>query len=150
MTHTYYAVYEHIVFSTKGRRAYFTPELETELFSYLAKSIDNKGCRALVVGGHRDHVHLLIGMAKGIAASELIKEIKRSSSRWLKTKRNGLSDFAWQTGYGAFSVSFSNLDQLKAYIVNQEEHHRTMTWEEEYRALLERHGIEFDERFSLD
>ena len=85
-----------------------------------------------------------------IESPDLVKEIKRSSSRWLKTKGDELSDFAWQTGYGAFSVSYSNLDQVKEYIANQEEHHRTMTWDEEYQALLERHGITFDERFYLD
>lgn len=147
MTHTYFAVYEHIVFSTKERRDCFTKELQGELFPYFAKAIENRGARAVVVGGHRNHVHLLIGMGKGVLTSDLVREIKRTSSIWLKGK--GVDDFAWQVGYGAFSVSYSNLDQVRAYIANQEEHHRVLTWEEEYRMLLERHGIVFDERFYL-
>ena len=150
MTHTYFAVYEHIVFSTKGRREYFTPQVEKELFPYLAKALENQGCRAVIVGGHQNHVHLLVGMPKETATPDLVKEIKRSSSLWLKTKGDESADFAWQTGYGAFSVSYSNLDQVKDYIANQEEHHRTMPWDEEYRAMLQRHGVEFDDRFYLD
>ena len=107
------------------------------------------GANAVLVGGHRNHVHILLGLESTTAPAEVVKELKRASSIWLKTKGPALRDFAWQVGYGAFSVSHSNRDQVRAYIEAQAQHHAEMTWEEEYRSLLEKHGIEFDDRFYL-
>lgn len=149
MSHTYFADYHHIVFSTKNREPHLTPEFEKELHPYLAAAINEQHCRALLVGGLRDHIHALVSMGKTFLTSDLVKEIKRTSSIWAKEKASHLREFAWQEGYGAFSVSYSNLDQVREYILHQDTHHRQMSWEDEYRALLKRHGIEFDERYFL-
>lgn len=149
MSHTYFAVYQHIVFSTKNRQPHLSPAFRQELFPYLATAINNQQCRALLVGGHQEHIHALVSMGKTILTSDLIKEIKRTSSIWAKEKASSLRDFAWQEGYGAFSVSYSNLDHVREYILHQETHHRQMSWEDEYRTLLDKHGIEYDKRFFL-
>jgi REP element-mobilizing transposase RayT len=116
----------------------------------MAGVVNNKGCRSLVIGGHTDHVHLLLSVRAAQVPSELVKEVKRASSIWLKTKGDELRNFAWQAGYGVFSVSYSKLENVRAYIAGQAEQHRQMTWDEEFRTLLVKHGIEFDERYYLD
>ena len=150
MGHTYYSVYEHIAFSTKHRAKTLDPGIQPELFAYLAGAIKNQECYALIVGGHLEHVHLLVRKSNTILTGQLVKEIKRTSSRWMKSKRPELRSFHWQSGYGAFSVSYSLLNGVKKYILQQAEHHKKMTWEEEFRRLLKKHGIQFDERFYLD
>jgi putative transposase len=102
------------------------------------------------VAGVEDHVHLLFGLARTSALSEVVKEVKRGSSIWIKTKSADLSDFAWQNGYGAFSVGFSQIETVRAYIMNQEEHHPTASFQDELRTLLRRYRIEFDERYVWD
>ena len=150
MGHTYYAMYQHIAFSTKQRVHVLDANVQPDLYAYMAGTINNLGCTALLVGGHTDHVHALVSTSPSVLIKELVKETKRVSSIWLKTKGEILAGFAWQSGYGVFSVSHSRLDSLKEYIANQAEHHRKMTWEEEFRVLLVKHGIEFDERYFLD
>jgi putative transposase len=147
MGHTFYSVYEHIAFSTKHRRRMIDPTAQGDLFAYLAAAVRNQGCRAITVGGHVEHVHLLVLKSSTLLTGELVKEIKRTSSIWMKGKVKG---FSWQAGYGAFSVSSSNLPSVQRYILGQARRHRKMTWEEEYRLLLEKHGIQFDERYFLD
>jgi len=107
------------------------------------------GCAPILMGGVEDHVHLLARLGRTITQSEWIKELKRVSNLWLK-KEYALSDFEWQGGYADFSVSESNLDQVKAYIASQEEHHRKIGFQDELRALLLRHRIEWDERYIWD
>ena len=150
MGHTYYAVYEHIAFSTKNRIECLTSDIQEELFPYLAKAVNEMGCQALLVGGHIQHVHLLVKKSSTLLTGDLVKEIKRPSSQWLKTKKSSLDHFAWQDGYGAFSVSYSNLDRVQRYIENQDEHHQKSSWEMEFRSLLVKHGMEFDEKYYLD
>jgi hypothetical protein len=116
----------------------------------MAGIVNNQGGRSLVIGGHTDHVHLLLSVRATQVSSELVKEVKRASSIWLKTKGDELNDFAWQAGYGVFSVSYSKLKSVRAYIAGQAERHRKMTWDEEFRTLLVKHGIEFDKRYYLD
>ena len=101
-------------------------------------------------GCRRDHVHSLFALARTSALSEIVKEIKRGSSLWIKTKSKGLSDFAWQNGYGAFSIGSSQIEAVRRYIKNQEEHHRTASFQDEFRTLLRRYRIEFDERYVWD
>lgn len=149
MSHTHFAVYQHIVFSTKNRQPHLSPAFEKELHPYLAAAINNQGCRALTVGGHREHIHAQVSMGKAILTSDLVKEIKRTSSVWAKGKTPELREFAWQEGYGAFSVSYSNIEQVREHIAHQATHHGQMSWEDEYRALLDRHGVEYDKRFFL-
>jgi putative transposase len=150
MGHTYCSLYEHIAFSTKERVKVLHSGIQPDLFAYMAGIVNNNECGPLIVGGHTDHVHLLVSVRSTTQASELVKEIKRASSIWLKTKDRMLSKFAWQTGYGVFSVSYSNLQTVRAYIARQAERHRKMPWDREFRALLVKHGIEFDERYYLD
>ena len=150
MAHSYYAVYEHITFSTKSRIPCLDETLQPILFAYLAQAATNQGCRCVKAGGYREHVHLLVLKSRTLLTADLVKEIKRISSGWVKRQKPALRGFAWQEGYGAFSVIYSQLGRVRTYIEGQAEHHRKITWEEEFRGLLKRHGIEFDERFVFD
>lgn len=149
MAHTYFAVHLHLVFSTKNRTPWLTREVRESVFPYLATAIRDHATTARIVGGHNDHIHALISPESQVLIPDLVKEIKRTSSAWLKTKWEGCADFAWQDGYGAFSVSQSNLPRVRKYIETQESHHQKITFADEYRALLVRHRIPFDERFYL-
>jgi putative transposase len=150
MANSYYWVYEHICFSTKERMPLLIPEVRKELFAYLVGGIKSQNCFPIIVGGFRKHVHLLVRKNPSCTTAELVKEIKRTSSKWLKDKGVGYGKFNWQAGYGAFSVSHWDLEKVRGYIENQETHHSKMSWEEEYRKLLIKHGVEFDERYVLD
>jgi REP element-mobilizing transposase RayT len=101
----------------------------------------------LIIGGVEDHVHALFSLSKNHALKKVVEEVKKSSSKWMKVNVPVVADFAWQAGYAAFSVSQSNLDDMKRYIGNQQEHHRKMSFQDELRTLMKRHGIEFDERY---
>ena len=150
MGHTCYEVYEHIVFSTKYRQKLLDKPVQKELFPYLAAAIRNQDCRCLIVGGEIEHIHLLVGKSSMLLTVDLVKEIKRTSSIWIKSKGEALRGFYWQVGFGAFSVSYSNLGEVKAYILQQERHHREMNWEQEYRVILRKHGVKFDKWDFLD
>jgi len=146
------AVYLHGVFSTKERRLFLRDvATRTELHAYLGGASRQLDCPPLIVGGVEDHVHILARFGRTITQADWIKEIKRVSSGWLK-ERDPAScrDFAWQAGYGVFSVSASRLDAVREYIVTQEEHHRKSTFQDEFRALLRKHGVEWDERYVWD
>ena len=139
----------HSVFSTKDRRPFLrSEEMRKEIYAYMAGILKNLECHPVKIGGIEDHVHILSSLSKNIAFSELIGRIKGSSSKRLKEK--GVHGFAWQNGYGAFSVSESNAETLVAYITNQAEHHRKFSFQEEVRELLKRHRIRFDERYLWD
>ena len=107
-------------------------------------------CQPVIVGGVEDHVHLLSALSRTCEVAELVKEVKRGSSLWLKTKTADLQDFAWQNGYGVFSIGFSQLGQVREYILGQEEHHRKTSFQDEFRLLLKRYEIPFDERYVWD
>src|SRR5258708_2299257 len=121
----------HIVFSTKDRAPLLNPEIRPDLHSYLATITRNAGCECYRVGGVADHVHLAIRLSRTTTIAHLVEELKTSSSKWLKTQSPALARFAWQNGYGAFSVGPSDLEALRKYIDTQEEHHRTQTFQEE-------------------
>jgi REP element-mobilizing transposase RayT len=140
----------HITFSTKGRRAFIVPEVREALKAYLIGTLGNLNSPSIETNCVADHVHILCVLSKTLALSALLEEVKKSSSKWIKTQSPQLHDFYWQGGYGAFSVSESNVPAVRAYIRKQEAHHRTMTFQEEFRALLRKHGIEFDERYVWD
>jgi len=140
----------HIIFSTKDRAPLLDAAVRPQLHAYLATVARNADCECYRVGGVNDHVHLAVRLARTVTAAKLVEELKTASSKWLKTQSPALAGFAWQRGYGAFSVSHSGLDALKHYIDSQEEHHRTKTFEDEYRVFLEKYGIEFDERYLWD
>jgi putative transposase len=140
----------HIVFSTKDRASILHDSIRPPLHAYLATVARNAGCECYCVGGVADHVHLAIRLSRTTTVASLIEELKTSSSKWLKTQSLALSQFAWQRGYGAFSVGPTDLEALRTYIDAQEEHHRTRTFQEEYRVFLQRYGVEFDERYVWD
>jgi putative transposase len=138
----------HIVFSTKNRTANLNAEIRPQLHAYLATVARNAGCDCYRVGGVADHVHLAIRLSRTSTIAKLVQELKTSSSKWLKTHAS--AQFAWQRGYGAFSVSPTDLEALQTYIDNQEEHHRTRSYQGEYLALLKKYGIEYDEQYMWD
>ena len=140
----------HIVFSTKDRAPLLSPEVRRDLHAYLATVARNAGCERYRAGGVSDHVHLAIRLSRTMAIAQLVEEMKTSSSKWLKTQSTALGHFAWQRGYGAFSVGPSDLEALRIYIDTQEEHRRVRTFQEEYRAFLKRYGVEYDERYVWD
>ncbi|MBI5773223.1 MAG: IS200/IS605 family transposase [Verrucomicrobia bacterium] len=141
----------HTVFSTKDRRPFLRDRaLREELHRYLGGILANLDCQPIIVGGVEDHVHLLCALSRTCTAVEMVKEVKRSSSLWVKTKSPELQDFAWQNGYGIFSVGFSQIGPVRDYIAGQEEHHRKVSFQDEFRLLLKRYEIEFDERYVWD
>jgi putative transposase len=141
----------HTVFSTKERRPFLRDNpLREELHCYLGGILTNHECQPIIIGGVEDHVHLLSTLARTCEAAEMVKEVKRGSSLWLKTKSPGLRDFAWQNGYGVFSIGFSQIGAVKEYIAGQEVHHRGVSFQDEFRELLKRYEIEFDERYVWD
>ena len=140
----------HAVFSTKDRRPYFAPEFRTDVFSYLAASLREKGCPPVIVGGHVDHIHALFRLSRTIEIAGLVGDVKSSSSNWLKTKSPSLQAFAWQSGYAGFSVSQSDVTAVKAYIEGQEDHHRKWSFQDELRRILRENEVEYDERSLWD
>jgi putative transposase len=140
-------VYVHIVFSTKLRRPFLRDvTLRDRTHRYVAGICKNLGCPALIVGGPEDHVHFLCRLGKENDIASLIRDIKRDSSKWTKDQDSGHADFHWQQGYGAFSVSPAHIAALKHYISTQEEHHRRETFQDEFRRLCRKYGVELDER----
>ena len=117
---------------------------------YLGGILTSLECQSIIVGGAEDHVHLLCALSRTCNAADLVKELKRGSSLWVKSKRPELSKFAWQNGYGIFSVGFSQIKTAREYIAGQEEHHRKVSFQDEFRQLLRRYEIGFDERYVWD
>ena len=145
------SVYLHLVFSTRERRAYLQdPQLRAEMHAYLGGISKKLDCPPLIVGGVEDHVHLLARFGRSLSQSEWVKELKRSSSIWIKEHDLSMGDFAWQSGYGTFSVSRSQVDRVTEYIQTQEEHHHHIGFQDEFRKLLQKHEIEYDERYVWD
>lgn len=143
--------YMHIVYSTKDRRPFLKDKrIRADLHGYLAGICRNLESPSLIVGGVEDHVHILCMLSKTCAISTFIRELKRGSSKWVKPKSPALTKFHWQRGYGAFSISPSHVDILKDYIANQEEHHKAESFQDEFRRLLAKYGIEYDERYVWD
>jgi REP element-mobilizing transposase RayT len=140
----------HIVFSTKNRLPMIAPELQPRLFAYFGGILPEKKCVLLAAGGVEDHVHLLVSLGREVSVAEVVRLLKANSSKWLHETEPSLQAFAWQAGYGAFSVSQSNLDVVKHYLANQAEHHRGRTFQEEFLEFLRRHQIEYDERYLWD
>ena len=140
-------LYIHIVFHVKNNQLHIRKEDKNELYAYIGSIIKDNGSIPIIINGTGDHVHILCVMSKNIALAKLLEEIKRHSSRWIKSKREYYKNFAWQGGYGGFSVSQSLHDTLKKYIENQEEHHKKTSFREEVRALLKEYNIEYNEQY---
>jgi len=132
----------HIVFATKYRKPTIKKDTQERLYEYIGGTLRAKKGHLFAIGGVEDHVHILAGLSPTLAVSDVIRDIKAASSKWMREERK-LSEFEWQKGYGAFSVSYDRIAAIRNYIGNQEEHHRTKTFQEEYIDFLQRHGIEF-------
>ncbi len=147
MAQTLVSLLVHVIFSTKNREPFITPEIEPELFAYIGGILKNNESRLLNAGRTTDHVHLLVSQSKNIALSVLMKDVKQGSSLWIKTKGNIFRNFHWQDGFGGFSIGRSNVANLKKYIANQKEHHRNRSFQEELVQFLNAYGIAYDERY---
>lgn len=144
-------LWTHLIFSTKDRFPFLTDNLlRREMHAYLAEMLRKHDCETLIVGGVEDHAHLLFALSRNRAIANVVKEVKRTSSGWIKGASRKLARFHWQGGYAAFSVSQSNLADVIRYIENQQEHHRRVTFQDEYRAFLNAYRVEFDERYIWD
>lgn len=143
-------LYIHLIFSTKDRRPLLSEKVRLDLHAYMATILANLHSPAIIINSVEDHVHLLFKMSRTVALAKIVEDVKKSSSKWIKTKDPDLSQFAWQAGYGGFSVSESNAGQVAHYIRKQEEHHRVKTFQEEYREFLEKNGISYDEKYVWD
>ena len=146
MAHAYTKSHVHIIFSTKAREKQINKELQPKLWSYMAGICRNVNIVALAIGGIEDHVHALVELPPAMALSKAINLLKSNSSRWMREQ--GI-EFAWQEGYGAFNVSASNVAAVREYVLNQEAHHKKMTFEQEFVAFLKKHGIQFDPKYVL-
>lgn len=140
-------LYTHIVFHTKNNQDLIKADVENELYAYLGGILKLNNCVPIKINGVEDHVHILCIMSKNIALADLLEELKRNSSRWIKTKGVNYKTFAWQGGYGGFSVSESIVKIVKRYIENQKEHHKTETFKEEYIRFLKEYDIDYDENY---
>ena len=151
MSQSLVQVYLHVVFSTKDRNPFLhDATIRGNLHAYLVGVCRNLESPSLIIGGVEDHVHILCRQSKNLSVAELIRELKRESSKWMKTQTDALSFFYWQEGYGAFSVSPGHIEALKQYIANQHEHHRQVTYQDEFRRLCLKYGVELNERYAWD
>lgn len=140
----------HIVFSTKNRQKMLDEKIRPKLYAYIIGILKNKDCPHYQIGGVADHIHIACSLPKTISISSLIKEIKTSTSLWLKTKDDSLVNFHWQAGYGVFSLSPIHLQRLCMYIANQEIHHKRVNFKDEFLGLLNKYNINYDERYLWD
>ena len=147
MAQTLVDILVHAIFSTKERRHLIKTDIQPALYAYMAGTMKNLDSPCLAIGGTSNHVHLLITLSKKAALSDVIAEAKKSSSKWIKTKGPAYTHFAWQEGYGAFSIGRSQVEVLKRYIARQEEHHKTKSFEDEMIETLRKYGMAYDERY---
>jgi putative transposase len=147
MANTYTALHYHIVFSTKNREPWFSASKETRIWAYRGGIARTNGMKALQVGGYDDHIHFLLALPTTMSVSKAVQLLKGASSRWIHETDNDMSAFAWQDGYGAFTVGVSQVADTKRYIEGQREHHRTKSFQEEYIHFLNKHDLAYDERY---
>ncbi|MGE3271861.1 MAG: IS200/IS605 family transposase [Chloroflexota bacterium] len=150
MPDSYACLLYHIVFSTKERQPWITQDIEQRVWSYLGAIADRQGMTPLQIGGLEDHVHVVVGIPPTLAISKAVQMLKGASSRWIRMTFSELDTFGWQDGYGAFTVSKSQLDVTIRYVKNQRARHEQMTFVAEYRVLLDRHSIPYDPRYVRD
>nr|VFJ55957.1 MAG: REP element-mobilizing transposase RayT [Candidatus Kentron sp. DK]VFJ60107.1 MAG: REP element-mobilizing transposase RayT [Candidatus Kentron sp. DK] len=142
------SLHVHLIFSTKNREPFLeNTEIRDEMHTFLGGIAKKLECPPIIVGGMEDHVHLLCLLGRTVSLADCVKELKRVSSIWIKQRGPALTPFAWQNGYGAFSVSASSVGDVREYIAKQEEHHKRRSFQDEYRALLRKHGLVWDERY---
>ena len=144
-------IWTHLIFSTKERYPFLSDKtVREQLHAYMASILRNHECPTLLVGGTADHVHSLFVLSKNHSMAQVVYEVKRSSSKWIKTQGPEHRKFYWQSGYGAFSVSQSHVEQVRRYILGQERHYRKVTFQDEYREFLKRYEVEYDKRYLWD
>lgn len=147
MANTYNQIYIHLVFAVKYRDAVIDKSWRQELYQYMIGLIENRKHKVYAIGGTSDHIHILVSLSPKQAISELVLEIKRASSLWIKEKQFVRCQFAWQEGFGAFSYGKSQVDHVVKYIQNQEVHHAKRSFKDEYISFLKLFGIEYDEKY---
>ena len=147
MTQSFSKLYIHATFHVKYNSVLLRKQDFADLYAYIGQVLKSLDCVPIQIGGVENHIHILCVMSKNIALAKLMEEVKRNSSRWIKTKDDYYKDFAWQGGYGCFSVSQSVVDRTRRYIQNQEQHHHGMTFEEEYLAFLKEYDVDYDEAY---
>jgi putative transposase len=150
MPQSFGSLYFHIVFSTKNRLPLISDEFQPRLFEYLGGILRNQKGVLVATGGIEDHVHLLVSLSRQASIADTLRDLKSNSSTWIHETFPALRSFAWQTGYGAFSVSYSALDSVKRYLANQRVHHQKQSFKEEFLAILKLHDMEYDERYVWD
>ena len=149
MGHTYAALHYQVVFGTKGRVPSIQPEVETRLYDYIGGIVRSESGIAIAIGGMPDHIHLLATFHPTTCVADMLRHIKANSSKWMHESVQGCRTFDWQTGYAAFTISQSILGDVEAYILNQQMHHASLSFEDEFLSFLRRHGIPYDERYVL-
>jgi REP element-mobilizing transposase RayT len=147
MAGTFSQIYIQVVFAVKGRQSLILPQWEEELFKYISGIVKNKEQKLLAINGMPDHIHIFIGMKPSCCLSDLVREIKKSSNEFVNEKRFCKSKFSWQEGFGAFSYSYSALDNVIAYIQNQKEHHKKQLFKDEYKEFLDKFQIEHKDEY---
>lgn len=150
MSATYCSLLYHAVFSTKDRKRWLDDQIRERVYAYMGGTIHEKGGVLIAANGTDDHVHLLLGLHQKKAVADAVQEVKANSSRWIHDTFPDYRDFAWQRGYGAFTVSVSQQERVEAYLARQHAHHRKATFQEEFIALLERHRVKYDPRYIWD
>jgi putative transposase len=150
MPQSFASLHVHIVFSTKHRERTLASDIRSRLYKIIGGILRDNECRLVSAGGTDDHIHLLASISRTITVADVVRLVKTNSSNWIHREIAALRDFQWQYGYGAFAVSYSGLDAVKVYLANQEVHHATKSFQDEFRELLTRHGIELDERYVWD
>jgi len=150
MPQSFVSLHVHIVFSTKHRAPFIDEQLQPRLYEYIGGIAHNNDCVLIAAGGIADHIHLLWSLGKQHSIADVVRTIKANSSKWIHETFPQRREFAWQNGYGAFAVSFSNIRRVRTYIADQAKHHRRQSFQDELRALLKRHRMEWDERYVWD
>jgi len=150
MSGTYTQIYIQIVFAVKGRENLLSNKWKEELYKYISGIITNKGHKSIIVNGVSDHIHIFVGLKPAMSISDLVRDIKNNSSNFINERKFVKGRFSWQEGYGAFSYSHSQIEQVYNYINNQEEHHHTKTFKEEYLDFLEKFKIDYNDKYLFD
>lgn len=150
MAQTLVSLYVHVIFSTKNRAELIMPEIEPELFAYIGGILNNNKSKLLAANGVSDHIHLLISLSKSTGLSEIVGDIKRNSSVWIKKQHSRFHSFHWQDGYGGFSIGYSQIETVKNYIARQKIKHLKTDFKDEFRDFLQKYKIDYDERYVWD
>jgi len=151
MSQSISTLYTHATFSTKDRNLWINEQIRDNLHAYMASILKNLNSPALIINSMPDHIHILFRVSKTITIADVMEEVKKSSSKWIKVQPNGVSSFYWQKGYGAFSLSSSHLDVVSRYIANQKEHHKKFTYREEVERLMKKYNVsEYDPKYYWD